>query len=62
MFFIIGGLYGPADHPVRGALLGLGGLVVHAFHEVRGGCLGFLSVFMVLLIMQFAMHLLALAV
>ena len=37
MFFIIGGLYGPADHPVRGALLGLGGLVVHALHAVRGG-------------------------
>ena len=62
MFFIFGGRYGPVDHAVRGALLGLGGLVVHALHAVRGGCLGFLSVFMVLLIMQFAMHSLALAV
>ena len=37
MFRISLGLYGPVDHAVRDALIGLGGLVVHALHAVRGG-------------------------
>ena len=56
------GLYGLADHAVREALSRLGGLVVHALHADRGGCLDLFLVYVVLLIMQFAVHFLALAV
>jgi hypothetical protein len=56
------GLYGLADHAVREALSRFGGLVVHALHADRGGRLDLFLVYVVLLIMQFAVHFLALAV
>ena len=56
------GLYGLADHAVREALSRLGGLVVHALHADSGGRLDLFLGYVVLLIMQFAVHFLALAV
>ena len=56
------GLYGLADHAVREALNRFGGLVVYALHADHGGRLDLFLVYVVLLIMQFAVHFLALAV
>ena len=61
-FLILISLCDPAHPAVRAALVALCGLVAHALHAVRGGCFSLLVVFMVLLIIQFAVHFLALAV